>query len=419
MKVLGTTLVWTSLCWCASTVVVHGEGHRPVILDTDYGPFIDDIFALGLLMNSDDLLDLQYVLTTSEQPDLSARCVAKHVDLAGKQIRVGSGEAFPDYTLRGGVCAIPGLVGFTLEAECQEVTIPYDHDGVGALAELLEASDRSDWIYIVVGGQTSLKSLMRDYSVAAGKISTIIVMGGNWCADFEPFPGDLAPTDELNISCDPAAANFVLDKSNHCSANYEVIYVPLAVADKIGGDDYSLVVASANAGNAGAAAILQFYKAWSAAGRADENLLIHQDALAYDPDTESTPQFDACAIMAAIEMLDDKEDRLFWIDIPQGVHFLEATDSGLNSWPDSPRSAFSLLPTDTCVSDLPDQCPALTDFTFVPEETPEEEVPVKVALGFVSAEAKASFYREMAERMAGSAADDTSAKCRRSLRITD
>lgn len=29
-------------------------GKQPIIYDTDYGPFIDDVFALGLLANSDD-----------------------------------------------------------------------------------------------------------------------------------------------------------------------------------------------------------------------------------------------------------------------------------------------------------------------------------------------------------------------------
>lgn len=52
--------------------------------------------------------------------------------------------------------------------------------------------------------------------------------------------------------------------------------------------------------------------------------------------------------------------------------------------------------------DLPDQCPALTNWTFDPLETPEMEIPVTIALGYMSEEAKASYYSEMASRMAGS-----------------
>ena len=43
----------------------------------------------------------------------------------------------------------------------------------------------------------------------------------------------------------------------------------------------------------------------------------------------------------------------------------------------------------------------MTEFIFDPEDTPELEYPVKVALGFASQEAKAAVYNEMARRMAG------------------
>eukprot|EP01083_Nonionella_stella_P149082 472994_1 len=65
---------------------------QPVIFDTDYGPFIDDTFALALLLNSGDLLDLKYIVGTSELPDLSSKCISQHLDLAGRSdIPVGSG----------------------------------------------------------------------------------------------------------------------------------------------------------------------------------------------------------------------------------------------------------------------------------------------------------------------------------------
>lgn len=100
-KILATFLaVWTTV-----------QAQQPVIFDTDYGPFIDDIFALGLIVNSGDLLDLQYVITTSEVPDLSARCAAEQLNLANRSdIPVGIGATFPDYSMRGGVCAVPGLI---------------------------------------------------------------------------------------------------------------------------------------------------------------------------------------------------------------------------------------------------------------------------------------------------------------------
>lgn len=174
-------------------------------------------------------------------------------------------------------------------------------------------------------------------------------------------------------------------------------YVPVVMADVIGGDDYSKFVAATET-NAGAKATLDFYKFWSTAGRNDTELLIHAEAKQYDPDTESTPQFDACAIMVALELLDGEncEDRasLFEFD---SVHFLESGEG--EPFPAQPRAAFSLHGESDL--DLPEQCPALTNYTFDSSKTPEYEMPVKVALGYTSVEGKASFYKSMAARMAG------------------
>ena len=76
-------------------------------------------------------------------------------------------------------------------------------------------------------------------------------------------------------------------------------------------------------------------------------------------------------------------------------------------FPEAPRSSFSLLPVGFG-SDLvlPEQCPSLTPFTFDPNDTPEEEYSVKVALGYKSVEAKNSFYRDMALRLAGQIPND-------------
>ena len=390
------------------------KGPQPVIYDTDYGPFIDDVFALGLLANSADLLDLQYVIATGENPTLGAQCAAKHLGLADfGDIPVGIGAEFPKYSLRGGVCAQPGLLGFALEERCSEgPDVPVDDDGIAAIASLVGSSDRDDWWYITVGGQSTLKKLFEDYPEAGDKFSTLIVMGGNWCTGFQPYPDVNAPTDETNIACDPAAANALVD--SNFSPFDKIYYVPVVVADEIGGEDYIKIVEAANSGaDLGAAATLDFYKAWSAAGRADEDLLIYLEALTYDPETESTPQFDACAVMLALELLDDDscENRLSLFDF-DAVHFLESTDDGLQPFPEAPRSSFSLVPENLQIDVLPDQCPALTEFSFDPADTPEEDMPVTVALGFASPEAKDSFYAEMAERMAGTFGGTTkSPKC--------
>lgn len=164
------------------------------------------------------------VLTTSEKPMLSAQCVAKHLDLAGKtEIPVGVGRELPAYSKRGSVCGIPGLVGFALENVCKEVDLPtLKEDGLEEMVKMIMESGRKDWVYIAVGGQTTIKALLEEYPGAAAHIDTLIIMGGNWCAHFDPYPGVTAPTDETNIGCDPAAANFVVDGSKNPIKNVSI-----------------------------------------------------------------------------------------------------------------------------------------------------------------------------------------------------
>ena len=103
------------------SVITVGADKQPLIFDSDYGPFIDDVFALGLLINSGDLVDLQLIIATSENPELSAKCMAAQLELSEKSnVPVAIGSSFPPYEERGSVCAIPGILGFAMEPQCQE-----------------------------------------------------------------------------------------------------------------------------------------------------------------------------------------------------------------------------------------------------------------------------------------------------------
>ena len=120
----------------------------------------------------------------------------------------------------------------------------------------------------------------------------------------------------------------VLDGNNIQFNN--IYYVPVVMANEIGGDDYEIFV-NATSTNAAANATLAWYKIWSEAGRADPDLLVHEEAKAYDPDTESTPQFDPVAAMLALELImgEECEPRITLFEM-EGIHFFEATDG--RSW---------------------------------------------------------------------------------------
>ena len=174
------------------------------------------VFAVGLLVQSTDVLDPKLILTTSEEPVWSANCVSEQIARSNLNFHlpVAIGETLPPYSERGSVCGVPGLVGFALHDTCakprKELTLPIPN-GVEYTATMLEESDRDDWTYIAIGGQTSLQKLIRNHPEALSKIRNIVAMGGNWCTGFEAYPDLMAPTDETNIGCDMAAANFVLE----------------------------------------------------------------------------------------------------------------------------------------------------------------------------------------------------------------
>ena len=277
---------------------------------------------------------MKAIVATGINPTLSAQCASAQLSLSEVvpgSIPVVIGEEFPDPSLRGGVCAFANL-GFAMEPEC----LKDDHfesgsivdSGIEYIANMIIESNRSDWYYLVVGGQSSLMALMEDYPEAAAKIDTLVVMAGNFCGDFEPYPDVMAPTDETNIGCDPIAANYVLDANNGIQFK-NVYYVPVVMAAEIGGEDYKIFVDAANSGTVpSASATLEWYKIWSDASRLDDTLLVHLEAMTYDPVSESTPQFDPAAVMLILELLDDEscDDRVEIVEVPGGVHFLESTD---------------------------------------------------------------------------------------------
>lgn len=187
-----------------------------------------------------------------------------------------------------------------------------------------------------------------------------------------------------------------------------VYYVPVVVADEIDGLEFARFVKAASSGKQPIArATLESYNQWSEASRADPDLLVYKEAIDYDPRSESVPQFDAMAVMLILELLEmEKPDHTCGggrISLHQfdAVHFFENEDEGLQTYPNSPRSAFSIHTDNIKDADLPMECPDLTEFTFDPEDTPEKEYPIMIALGFISPEAKIAVYKDMASRLAG------------------
>jgi inosine-uridine nucleoside N-ribohydrolase len=419
-----------------------------------FGACVLTVFAVGLLLQSTDVLDPRLILTTSEEPEWSANCVSEQIarsDL-GFDIPVAIGETLPPYSERGTVCGVPGLVGFALKETCaerpnQDLPPPIPN-GVEHAAAMLMESDRNDWTYIAIGGQTSLKKLIRDYPEALSKIQNLVVMGGNWCTGFDAYPDVPTPTAETNIGCDMAAANFVLEvaaKATHHKRHFPAIhYVPIVTVNVLSGDDYSMITHAASQVNnnnnnphynKAAHATLDFYNAWSASARSNPGLLVHKEAMTYDPSTESTPQFDAVAVMVAMDIARGASGtRVAQHEFANGVYFVTNQEAAVaNDHPEFFRgnpapAAHSLWSGDEAslnhkvgsgrsnnngdIDPISARCQGLTHYHFDPsiappfsslDEAERRSPPVRIraALGFVSQETEKDFFHEMALRISG------------------
>ena len=65
----------------------------PIILDTDIGNDPDDLLALAMILDRDDLFDLQAVITTGKNPTLRAQYVQYLCDISSQKIPIGLGVA--------------------------------------------------------------------------------------------------------------------------------------------------------------------------------------------------------------------------------------------------------------------------------------------------------------------------------------
>ncbi len=386
-------------------------------------------------------MDPRLILTTSEEPEWSANCVSQQIARSDLdfEVPIAIGETLPPYSERGTVCGIPGLVGFALYETCaanpsQKLPPPIPN-GVDHAATMIMESDRTDWTYIAIGGQTSLQKLVRDYPQAIDKIQNLVVMGGNWCTGFDAYPDVPTPTAETNIGCDMVAANFVVEAAANANQHGRyfpaIQYVPIVTVNVLSGDDYSLITDAASPNNDNAHynqvahATIDFYHAWSANARANKSLLIHKEAMTFDPLTESTPQFDAVAVLVAMDIARGApSSRVAQHEFANGVHFVTNQEAEIAA--DHPEffrgnpapAAYSLwagdedslkhkLNNDTPISG---RCEGLTPYHYDPsipspslstDIPPASPVSIQAALGFHSVEAEKDFFHEMALRISG------------------
>lgn len=172
------------------------DARRPVVLDTDIGTDIDDVFALGTLLGSPEL-DLVGATMVYGDVRLRARLAARMVRLAGRtDIPVVAGETEP---LTGRPVFWGGWEG-TSQPDLADEQI----DERARAVEFLGESARTyagELDLIAIGPLTNVATAIQHYPDFAGQLHHLYVMGGWFGAERRA---------EHNFRCDAEAAATVM-----------------------------------------------------------------------------------------------------------------------------------------------------------------------------------------------------------------
>lgn len=201
----------------------------PVILDTDIGIDMDDTWALGLLLQCQEL-DLQLITTATGDTEYRTKIAAKFVDAAGYTVPIGIGKPT------------------AYEVKPQEQWVKdYDlflysggeiyKDGVGALIDVVRNSPEPVTI-VCIGPLTNIAEAL-DRCPAIADNAKIVSMAGSIKKDVHGIDGKVA---EWNIAQDIRAAQKVF------SAKWPISITPLDTCGMVilRGEDYQKVHCSPN-----------------------------------------------------------------------------------------------------------------------------------------------------------------------------
>lgn len=243
----------------------------PVILDTDIGTDIDDVWALIMMLNSPEL-DIKLILTEFGNTTYRAKIVAKILEYAGRtEIPIGIGFKTSD------------------KVEAQELWVKeYDldaykgtiyKDGIDALINTI-MDDKEQITIIAIGPVTNLAhSLEREPKIA--ERARFVGMQGALRKGYD-YTSGVCP--ECNVSSDPVACRKVF------TAPWDITITPLDTCGEVilKGDKYKEIFKSQAVM---AKVLMENYKVWY------ENCQWDKGFVGYE--IQSSTLFDTVAIYLA------------------------------------------------------------------------------------------------------------------------
>jgi purine nucleosidase len=184
---------------------------QPILLDTDIGTDIDDVYALILAALSPEF-DLRAVTVVNCDVNLRARLARRVLNLLGRNevpVSVGAAVSLTPGERRGWI-GHEGL-GVTFPDETEPLAVsPEEADSMDAAQRiaactLSAAQSGTPLTIFTIGGMTNLALAIRCYPEATRTIGQVIAMAST----FHGF-GEENARPEHNIACDSVAAEIVL-----------------------------------------------------------------------------------------------------------------------------------------------------------------------------------------------------------------
>jgi inosine-uridine nucleoside N-ribohydrolase len=194
-------------------VIVEGGSKsalQPVIIDTDIGSDIDDSFAIALALQSSELLDVQLIVTCTDDTTARAKIAAKLLTIAGQDsVPIGIGQANANETVHT-------LWGWAQDFNLSEYKGGVYEDGVDQMAKIILASETVVDI-IAIGPMTNFPLLLQKYPGVV-KNARIRAMAGSI---YRGYDNSTTPAREYNVMMCPYCMELLLQ------AGWNVSVTPL------------------------------------------------------------------------------------------------------------------------------------------------------------------------------------------------
>ena len=186
---------------------------RPILLDTDIGTDIDDVYALIIAAVSPEF-NLRAVSVVNNDVQLRARIARRVLDLLGREdvpVSVGAGTGLTPGETRGWMGHEGKGIDLSTVPAPDEAPAGYTgytpHSAARTIALLAEqcAEEGAPLTVCPIGAMTNLALALREYPEQTRRIGQVVAMA----ADFRGYGIEQARM-EHNIACDPVAADVVL-----------------------------------------------------------------------------------------------------------------------------------------------------------------------------------------------------------------